>query len=347
MQPEFTAYLNSSHARVQCVECHIGAGVPSFFKAKISGTRQLLGVMFHNYSTPIPAPVKTLRPARNTCQHCHSPRQYAGQKFFVHTEYASDEQNAASTTVALMKIGGAAWNGTVGIHGAHVNRTSRISYIATDQKRQTIAQVSYTASDGKVTVYNSLDAPVKPEALANGEHRDMDCLDCHNRPAHTFQAPERALDLAITQGSISQKLPFIKKQALEALKRDYVDRDTAHREIASMLENFYQTKYPQTYSQGLQSVKVAVRQVQAIYEQNVFPEMKVTWGTYPNDLGHTDTPGCFRCHDGNHTSAGGRTISNDCATCHDLVAVGEKDPKILTDLGLKSATNAAASGAGK
>jgi nitrate/TMAO reductase-like tetraheme cytochrome c subunit len=322
---------------VGCVECHIGAGAPSLIRAKISGTRQLYGVVFHSYSTPIPAPVKTLRPARDTCQHCHSSQVYVGQKFFVHTEYGLDEQNVPATTVALMKVGGGTWNGTAGIHGAHVNRASHISYIATDEKRQAIAQVTYTAADGKVTVYNSTDAPAKPAALAAGEHRDMDCLDCHNRPAHTFQVPERALDLAMTQGSVDPKLPFVKKQALDALKRVYPDRDTAQREIAATLENFYRTKYPQTYAQDLALVKTAVAHVQAIYAQNVFPEMKVSWGTYPNNLGHTDTPGCFRCHDGNHSSAEGRTISNDCATCHDLQAVSEKDPKILTDLGLKPA----------
>jgi len=337
MEPEFTAYSNSPHAHVGCVECHIGAGAPSLIRAKISGTRQLYGVVFHNYSTPIPAPVKTLRPARDTCQHCHSPQVYVGQKFFVHTEYGLDEENAPSATVALLKVGGGTWNGTVGIHGAHVNRASHISYIASDAKRQAIAQVTYTAPDGKVTVYNSTDAPAKPAALAAGEHREMDCLDCHNRPAHTFQVPERALDLAMTQGSISAKLPFIKKQALDALKHVYTDRDRAHREIAATLENFYRAKYPQTYAQDQALVKTAVTHVQAIYAQNVFPEMKVSWGTYPNNLGHTDTAGCFRCHDGNHSSADGRTISNDCATCHDLLAVSEKDPKILTDLGLKPA----------
>jgi len=125
------------------------------------------------------------------------------------------------------------------------------------------------------------------------------------------------------------------KQALDALKRVYPDRGTAGREIAATLDNFFRAKYPRIYAQDQALVKTAIAHVQGIYAQNVFPEMKVTWGTYPNDLGHTDAPGCFRCHDGNHSSVDGRTISNDCATCHDLLAVSEKDPKILTDLGLK------------
>jgi len=347
MDPEYTAYSNSPHARVACVECHIGPGAPWFVKAKISGTRQVFAVMFHTYPKPIPSPVEALRPARDTCERCHWPRFFAGQKFFVHTEYAADEQNAPATTVASMKIGGRTWNGTSGIHGAHVNDGGRMEYIATDRQRQTIPQVTYTAPDGKVTVYKSTDAPAKPEDLAQGEHRTMDCMDCHNRPTHIFRMPERALDEAMMQGSISPRLPFIKQQALAALKRDYPDRDAAQREIAAALENFYQTKYPQSYARDLNLIKTAVRNVQAIYERNVFPEMKITWGTYPNNLGHTDFPGCFRCHDGNHSSADGRTISNDCATCHDLLAVSEKNPKILTDLGMAPAVGAAGGGASK
>jgi hypothetical protein len=210
-----------------------------------------------------------------------------------------------------------------------------MEYVATDQRRQVIPQVTYTDPNGKVTTFNTTDSPPKPEDLARGEHRNMDCMDCHNRPTHIFQVPERALDLAMTQGSVSPKLPFIKKQALEVLKHEYPDRAMAMREISGSLEKFYQTNYPQTFAADSALLQTAIGTVQSIYERNIYPEMKITWGTYPNNLGHTDFPGCFRCHDGNHTSADGRTISNDCATCHDLLAVDEKDPKILTELGMK------------
>ena len=332
MEPEYTAYTNSPHARVACAECHIGAGAPSFIKAKVSGTRQLFGVMFNNYPRPIPAPVRTLRPASETCQQCHSPKHFSGDKFFVHTEYAADEQNSASTTVALMKLGGAGFR-TVGIHGAHAGGTARVEFVATDPRRQVIPQVTYTDANGQVTVFNATDTKAKPEELARGEHREMDCTDCHNRPTHIFEVPERAVDEAMAQGSIDPKLPFIKKQAVAALKHDYPDRATAAREISASLENFYRTGYPQVYAANPALVKASIQKVGAIYARNVFPEMNVTWGTYPNNLGHTDFPGCFRCHDGNHTSASKRTISNDCSTCHNLLAVGEKDAKILTELG--------------
>jgi NapC/NirT cytochrome c family, N-terminal region len=334
MDPEYTAYSNSPHARVACAECHIGAGASFFVKSKLSGTGQLLAVMFNNYPRPIPSPVQALRPARETCEQCHWPRMFEGNKFFVHTEYAPDQQNTPSTTVALMKIGGRNFSGSVGIHGAHVYQNARMDYVSTDGRRQVIPQVTYTDPNGKVTVFNDTSVKVKPEDLAGGEHREMDCMDCHNRPTHIFHVPERAIDSAMDQGGISSKLPFIKKQVLEVLKHDYPDHATAENSIAKSLDNFYRTSYPQVYASEHTALETTIKTVQTIYAQNIFPDMKITWGTYPNNLGHTDFPGCFRCHDGNHSSADGRTISNDCATCHDLLAVSEKDPKILSSLGI-------------
>jgi nitrate/TMAO reductase-like tetraheme cytochrome c subunit len=336
MEPEYTAHSNSPHANVACTDCHIGPGATSFVKAKLAGTHQAIGVLFDNYPRPIPSPVQALRSAHETCEQCHSPKRFTGERFFIHTEYAPDAQNGATTTVALLKVGGPNYKGGAGIHGAHVNGAD-MQYIATDQRRQIIPQVTYTDAKGKTTVFKATDVKDAPEELARGERRKMDCLDCHNRPAHTFQVPERAVDLAMSQGSISPKLPFIKKQAIEVLRRNYPDRTTAAREIAASIDNFYRTSYPQAYTADSALIKTAISTMQSLYAQNIFPEMKITWGTYPNNLGHTDYPGCFRCHDGNHSSADGRTISNDCATCHDLLAISEKDPKILSDLGLNPA----------
>jgi hypothetical protein len=295
--------------------------------------RQVFAVAFNTYSRPIPSPVEDLRPARETCEHCHWPAHFSGDLFTVRTSYGTDEQNQVASTVLLMKVGGRTWRGSVGIHGAHLDDKVRIAYTATDRQRQVIPQVTYTAPDGKVTVYNSASAKVTAADLARGETRTMDCLDCHNRPTHTFQLPERAVDVAMGRGQISPKLPFIKREAVAALRKDYPNRDTGTREIAASIDGFYRAKYPQVSSSDATSVKNAVDAIQAIYLSNIFPDMKITWGTYPNNLGHMDSPGCFRCHDGDHTSADGRTIPNDCSTCHDLLAVEEKNPKILSDLG--------------
>jgi nitrate/TMAO reductase-like tetraheme cytochrome c subunit len=331
MEPEYTAYSHSTHARVSCTDCHIGQGAPWFVKAKISGTRQLFAVAFHTYSTPISSPVYALRPARDVCQRCHWPQRFTGDMFLVRTHYADDEQNTPATTVALMRVGGQNWKGTVGIHGAHSDLKGKMEYVSTDGHRQVIPEVTYTSPSGQVTVYKSTEAKVSQDQLDRAEHRTMDCMDCHNRPTHIFELPESAVDKAMVSGRISNTIPFIKKQAITALRANYPDRDAAARQIAESLNGFYKAKYPQTDPAVL---KNAIEAVQSIYAVNIFPAMKVTWGTYPNNIGHTEAPGCFRCHDGNHTSAGGKAIPNDCSTCHDLLAMEEKDPKILKDLGV-------------
>jgi nitrate/TMAO reductase-like tetraheme cytochrome c subunit len=336
MQPEYTAYVNSSHARVECAQCHIGPGASWFVRSKLAGVRQVFAVTFHTYSQPIPSPVENLRPARETCEQCHWPARFSGDVFTVHTSYGDDQANQATSTVLLMKVGGHSWRGSTGIHGVHVADNAQILYTSTDRQRQQIPQVIYTAPDGKVTIYNSTSAKATAADLSHGEKRAMDCVDCHNRPTHVFQLPERAVDGALAQGQISPKLPFIKKEAVAVLRQNYPDRDTAVRDIAASLDKFYQTTYSSVSSSNAAEVKNAIAAVQAIYLRNIFPEMKITWGSYPNNLGHMDFPGCFRCHDGDHQSADGRAIPNDCATCHDLLAVDEKDPKVLSGLGFSA-----------
>jgi len=335
MQPEFTAYQNSPHQRVECVQCHIGPGASWFVRSKLSGVRQVYAVTFHTYERPIPVPVRNLRPARETCEQCHWPQNFIGNRLVVFREFSEDAQNTELTTVLLLKIGGHTWNGAIGIHGRHLDTNSPIEYVSTDRERQTIAQVSYNDGPGTRLVYTTTESVPTTEQLAKGEHRIMDCIDCHNRPTHTFELPERALDEAMTQGRISAELPFIKKQAVEVLKAQYPDRDAAVRQIPASLDNFYRKSYPDVYRDKAGLLATAVRQVQNIYLDNVFPDMKVTWGTYPNNLGHMDFPGCFRCHDGNHSTPEGKTIPNDCDTCHTILAMQEQNPKVLADLGVK------------
>ncbi|MFZ3200976.1 MAG: NapC/NirT family cytochrome c [Candidatus Acidiferrales bacterium] len=335
MQPEFTAYENSPHQRVACVQCHIGPGASWFVRSKLSGLRQVYAVTFHTYDRPIPSPVQQLRPARQTCEQCHWPQMFTGNKLVVIRKFSEDEKNSELTTVLLLKIGGHTWSGAVGIHGIHLDTNSPVEYVSTDRQRQNIVQVVRADETGKQVVYTSTDANPTPAQLAAGEHRTMDCIDCHNRPTHIFQMPDRALDDAMAQGRVSPDLPFIKKQALALLQASYPDRDTATRQIAAGLDDFYRKSYPDVYRDQHALLETSIGQVQAIYLRNVFPAMNVTWGTYPNNLGHMDFPGCFRCHDGSHTSADGRTIPNDCDTCHTMLAVEEQNPKVLAGLGVK------------
>jgi hypothetical protein len=223
----------------------------------------------------------------------------------------------------------------VGIHGRHLDEGSRIHYISTDEHRQVIPVVYYTDDKGKTVEYVSTDIKVSKQDLEKGEKRAMDCIDCHNRPTHAFELPENAVDLRMSRGLISPELPYIRKKAVELLKVNYPDRDTAQKQIIAGIENFYRTTYPDIYNGKRALIEQAATNVANIYLRNIFPDMNVTWGVHPNNLGHNDFPGCFRCHDGSHTSADGQTISNDCTACHNLLAVQEENPKILTDLGLQ------------
>jgi nitrate/TMAO reductase-like tetraheme cytochrome c subunit len=336
MTPEYTAYQNSPHSRVACVDCHVGPGISGFVAAKAAGTRQLLGVMFNDFHRPIPSPVRSLRPARETCEHCHWPQRFTGDKFWVDTKFSDDEKNTRLTTVLVLKLGGVTWQGTQGIHGRHLDTgTSRIEYVSTDDKREVIPNVRYMDDKGQPVEFASSDVKTTPDQLAKGEHRSMDCVDCHNRPTHAFQLPERAMDKAMVQGLISTDLPFVKKKSVELLKVNYPDRDTAAQQIPMGLVNYYKTAYPAVYSEHRAVVEAAADQVKNIYMRNVFPEMKITWGTHSNNIGHEDFLGCFRCHDGSHTAKDGRVITNDCGACHTLITVDDPNPKVLTDLSMR------------
>jgi hypothetical protein len=330
MLPEFTAHQRSPHARVACVECHIGPGAPWFVRSKLSGVRQVFAVMLHTYSTPIPVPVTNLRPASQTCEQCHWPQRFTGDKLVVITHYGDDEQNSASKTVLLLHVGGRSLDQKlVGIHGAHLGL---ITYIASDRQRQTIPWVSHRNADGTVTVFESKDNPPKPDLVAHGERRVMDCMDCHNRPTHIYYLPGEAVDREMAAGRISASLPYIHKEGVELLKKNYSTRQDAETRIPEELRAYYRTNYFSDYNSQRQQIEQAANALVYIYDGNIFPAMKVTWGTYPNNLGHMNFPGCFRCHDGNHMAKNEKVIPQDCNTCHTLLAMEEPNPKILQEL---------------
>ena len=335
MAPEYSAYENSPHSRVECVQCHIGPGAGWFVRAKLSGLRQVFAVTFHTYSRPIPSPVKYLRPARDTCEHCHWPQRVSGDKLMVKTNYKDDENNTSVATALMLKIGGRAASGSVGIHGRHLEDSSRIHYISVDERRQVIPVVYYTDDQGKTVEYVSTDIEASKQELEKGEKRTMDCIDCNNRPTHTFELPANAVDLRMSRGLISAELPYIHKKAVELLTADYPDRDNAQKQIVEGIENYYRASYPDVYNHKHALIEQSAENIAKIYLRNIFPNMKMNWGVHPNHVGHNDSPGCFRCHDGLHTSADGRTITNDCAACHNLLAVQDENPKILSDLGLR------------
>ncbi|MGA2196776.1 MAG: NapC/NirT family cytochrome c [Bryobacteraceae bacterium] len=334
MQPEFTAYQNSPHSNVECVKCHIGPGAGWFVKSKLSGVGQVFAVTFHTYPEPIPTPVTNLRPARETCEQCHWPQKYGEDRVKVISKYADDETNSLTKTVLLMRIGGG--NNGIGIHGTHLGPGVVIRYGHSDEARQTIPWVEYD-DNGKKTVYATPDA--KPDG-AGLTKRTMDCMDCHNRPAHSYDLPDRAVDNAMHDGLISSSLPFAMKKSVEILKAPYLSREEADQKIPAAFAQFYQQTYPAIWSARQPDVALAAGELVKIYDRNIFPEMKVNWGTYPVNIGHTDYPGCFRCHDGSHAPKTGDAITQDCNACHNILAMDEANPKILTDLGIVDSKSA-------
>ncbi|MBP1628026.1 MAG: cytochrome c family protein [Holophagaceae bacterium] len=331
MEPEYAAFQNSVHSRVGCAQCHIGQGAGWFVKAKLSGTRQLFAVLFHSYSRPIPSPVEALRPARETCEQCHWPQKFVGDKLLVRTHYGEDEGSTPSTTVLLLKIGGRTWQGHAGIHGRHLDQGARIQYVPADRERRVISKVVYKDDRGQLVTYQGTETP----ASARTEVREMDCVDCHNRPTHAFELPEGAVDRAINEGRISRELPFARKTAVGLLRADYPDRRSAANAIPSGLQAFYLKNYPQVAAQKAELLAQAAQTLREIYLRNIFPDMKMGWGMHPSHIGHTTSPGCFRCHDGNHATPDGKTITADCDACHTLLAQDETDPKVLKELGIK------------
>jgi hypothetical protein len=316
MRPEFVAHEVGAHAHVKCVDCHVGPGASSFAGAKLAGTRRVLAVTFHTYPRPIVASPAQLLPARDTCEQCHWPEEFHGDKIRRVVEYADDEKNTESAMTLRVHVGGGDGRRglATGIHW-HMNIANDIEYIAADNDRQTIPYVRMTDRQGAVREY-MVDS-VTPGWLAKGERRRMDCTDCHNRPSHQVVAtPERAVNEAMAEGAIPTTLPFVHREAVKVLKAVYPSEDAGAAEISRALRDFYRTQQPAAAASHGPDIDRAVLAVQEISHRNVFPDMNVRFGTYANNIGHVDFPGCFRCHDDDHKSRDGKKIGQDCDTCH-------------------------------
>jgi hypothetical protein len=277
MEPEWRAYNAFPHARVACIECHVGSGAGALVQSKIKGSRQLWHVISNQVTKPVPSPVRSMRPARQTCQACHWDERAHGDKLRVIREYSDDDKGTETATTLQLHVGGgrASLGLGSGIHW-HMNIDNTVEFIATDDRRQTIPWVKFTERNGTVTEYTI----------------------------------ERAVDNSITAGELPRTLPLSRREAVAALKDEYQTSDVALRGIESRLRKVYASQANDP------ALARTVAAVQSIYRENVFPSMKVGWGSYPNNIGHVFFNGCFRCHDDNHKSSDGATIKQDCETCH-------------------------------
>ena len=324
MEPEHTAHARSPHSRVACADCHIGPGADWFVKSKLDGAWQLVSVAFDLYPRPVPTPLHDLRPARDTCEQCHWPSKFVGDKLRVIKHYEDDEANTEKTTALLLKVGGQEATRSHGIHW-HVDRDVAIRY-RSDETREEIYEVELS-HEGEVVTYADRGAPED-----EGQWRDMDCVDCHNRPTHIYDSPGPAIDKAISAGLVDRALPFVKREGLRIIQGEYESHEAARTAISEQLTAFYTETYPEIAEANADSIAEAGQVLGDVYSVNVFPTMNVGWDTYPNHIGHQQSDGCFRCHKRGMRTADRQQLSTDCENCHVLLAEDEENPQILTTL---------------
>jgi len=313
MKPEFTTYLNSPHARVGCVECHVGPGATWYFKSKLNGVHQLIATITDDYRRPIGTPIKNLRPAQETCEQCHWPAKFTGNLDRTYAHFLADETNTPFSVRLLLKVGGGGSpHGPMGGIHWHMSPANKVEYVALDEQRQVIPWVRVTDSTGAAIEYRARGFTNAPADYAI---RTMDCIDCHNRPAHRYLPPNDAVDIAMSLDRIGKSVPWVKSNAVHVLIQPYAREDEALRSIDAALR----ANYP-----DLAEVNSLVAEVQRIFSQNFFPEMKADWRAYPDNIGHKNWPGCFRCHDGDHKTADGKEsiAASDCNACHIILAQG-------------------------
>ncbi len=336
MAPEHIAYTSSPHARVGCVKCHIGPGAEWFVRAKLSGLYQVYATVLDKYPRPIETPIRNLRPSRVICEQCHWPEHFYSDNFVENTYFASDEANSRWKLDMLLKIGGGAdeSRGTrAGVH-YHMYVANRVEYVALDERRQEIPWIRTQEADGAVKVYRSSQGDFDAAALDTLEVRTMDCIDCHNRPAHRYEPPPRLVNQAMARGGISPDLPSIKEVAVSAMERDYATTEEAEIGIEEAIRGFYERTYPELVSNGsATAIEQAVATTQRLYRGNFFPAMRVSWESFPDNIGHLYSDGCFRCHDGLHQTDGGEFLTRDCNICHSILAQTTEQEGERIDLG--------------
>ena len=309
------------------MECHVGSGADWYVRSKLSGLYQVYSVLFKKYPQPIPTPIAHLRPAQETCEKCHWPEQFYAHKLRTEKHYLADEQNTEWDIILKMKLGSEhhALGQEEGIHW-HINPNVKIEYVADPEDPQIIPWVRYTNLEtGEVHTYQDDEHMVDTDTIAVDYFRNMDCIDCHNRPSHEYYSPPFFTDKSLTRGDIPRELPDIKYVAMGLHYAVYEDTDSALLTIEKDIKEYYEMMYPEIFEEQMPLIEKAIAGVQKDFTQNIFPEMKARWDEYPNNIGHINSAGCYRCHNDRHTSQTGRVISRDCNLCHDILAQGYPD----------------------
>ncbi|MBN8217133.1 MAG: NapC/NirT family cytochrome c [Spirochaetes bacterium] len=320
MKPEHTAYLNSPHAKVTCVECHIGSGVDWYVKSKLSGLRQVFKTIGNSYDRPVATPIHNLRPATETCKQCHWPGKFFGSFDFKREYFLKSGENKSWIIRMMMKVGGSdKFNN--GVH-AHMNIDQDVYYVADDKRRNVISWVKSVDRKGQATIYTSPDSKYKEKAPPAELIRHMDCIDCHNRPSHNYLPPYKIVNNALQYGAIDRELPGFKAKAVELLSAKYEKAPAAQAAIQAGVVEYYRKDHAAYFAANQKKVEAAGAKLAALYGENMFPEMKTRWDTHDDHIGHFLSHGCFRCHDDQHKAPTGKAITRDCNSCHTVVEQG-------------------------
>jgi len=323
MNPEWVTYQQSPHSRVACVECHVGEGAMALLDSKVNGTWQMISVTFDLLERPIPTPVHQLRPARETCEKCHWPDKFYGQRLKTIARYGHDSASTQLFTTLSLKVDIGATHKRSGIHW-HIAEENDVRYASVDDEREKIIWVEVRQPDGRYHRYTSTDgAAVGKDASSV---RTVDCVDCHNRATHIYELPDRALDERIHKGILDRSLPFLKREALQAVSVSYTSRKTAMKGIANHMNGFYQRYYPDLARSKAMILDSVVTVLQGIYNRNIHPEMNIEWGSYSSHIGHVGDGGCFRCHNSTMVDEDGNAVSSDCTLCHSMLSNSNVDP---------------------
>ncbi len=323
MPPEFTSYLTSPHARIDCVECHIGRGfIATRITRKAGDARHIFATLFKTYEFPIQA--EQLRPARETCERCHFPEKFSSDTLKEIKQFDTDINNTPMSLFLLMKTGGGSERLGLG-RGIHWHIENKVFYLPTDDREQEIPYVRVVEDDGSISEYVDITAQLDPAEVDESQLKEMDCITCHNRITHLIATPEDTVNELMDRGLIAADIPEIRRKAVEVYSNLYDNVEVGLSGIAG-LSSYYQTYYPEFYATNGAQVQAAIEVLQNAYAESVFPDQKANWNSHPNNIGHKDSPGCFRCHDGKHLNAAEEAIRLECNLCHAVpVVAGPQD----------------------
>ena len=323
MPPEYAAYQVSPHAEVACVECHIGeAFIGSQIWRKAGDIKHIIALAFTTYEYPIYA--NNMRPSSFSCEQCHSPSKFSDDSLRKINHFDDDESNTPSSIYLVLKTGGGSEREGLG-RGIHWHIENDVFYYAADSREQSIPYVRVVGEDGSFDEYIDIESDYDSTFFKDSELKKMDCITCHNRISHRIYTPSESMDAVLMRMVVDSKIPNIHNKGVDVLSGDYATQEEGLAGIAS-LTDYYKENHSDYYAANKGKIETAVEEIRQVYTDSVFIEQEVDWDSHASNMGHTNTPGCFRCHDGKHLNEKAEAVRLECNLCHSIpVVVGPND----------------------